>query len=121
MEIRERFYVEVNENNSVLEDGYLTITIPYEVQSGEGVDLYFSKELVEKNLLARSVEISPAPLERFWNWTCSKWGNNEYENEVDIPLDLSQFNENGKTGSFGFSGYTHDESEITVEIELVED
>lgn len=115
---KERFFIEVNATNSTMEDGYLTITLPYEKQSAEGVDFYFSEELINAGLFAKSIEISPAPLNCFWNWTHNKYGNAEYENALATPLDLSKFAEAGKEGSFGFSGYTIDESEITIEIEL---
>ena len=118
---RDRVFLELNEKNCTIQDGVLTITIPQEMQSMEGIDFYFNRDwIAEKTLLAKSMAISPAPLLCFWNWMLEKAGCPEYYCKLADPVDISVYQTAGIPGAFGFSGYTPDGSDITVKIALDE-
>lgn len=113
---KERFYVEINDDNSVYDGKTLKVTVPKDKQSCEGVDFYFSKEYAEShNLVVESVSMSPAPLYCYWNWLMSSGGTPEYE--IVAPsgsVNIGKYQIAGVPGAFGFSGHTNDSRDIEI-------
>lgn len=114
----ERVYLELNEENCKVENGAVTIVVPYEQQSMTGVDFHFNPEFVaDKVMKVKSVAISPAPLMCFWNWLMSTYGSPEYE-VTSTPIDIAKYQISDIPGTFGFSGYATNESDVTITFTL---
>lgn len=122
MEVRkDRVYFELNENTCTLDSTSLKIVVPSDQQSINGVDFYFAKDFVaERKILVKSVTISPAPLQCFWNWLLETQGCQEYQCNLKMPKDVSIYQISGVPGGFGFCGYAPDGSDITITFELAE-
>ena len=117
---KERFFVEINDENAVYDGDTLKVTLPRDKQSCEGVDFYFSKEWIEnKNLVVESASISPAPLECYWNWLMTLQGAPDYEVYPNGgSVDISKYTRTGVPGAFGFSGHTFGEEDITITFKI---
>lgn len=116
---KDRVFFEINEDTCKIEGNKLTITVPSEQQSMEGIDFYFNKDFVgNQKLTVKSATISPAPLVCFWNWLLHRAGCPEYHCELDAPADISIYRVSGVPGGFGFSGYAPDGSDIVISFEL---
>lgn len=117
----ERLIIELNETNCKREGNTLTITIPADKQSAEGIDFYFNKDQFPGPMMMKSVNIKPHVLDRFWNWMFSRTGSSEYRVDLEKPVDISKITESWlHCGDFGFSGYTKDDSDVVIEITLDE-
>lgn len=117
---KERFFVEINDENAVYDGDTLKVTLPRDKQSCEGVDFYFSKDFIEnKNLVVESASISPAPLDCYWNWLMKTHGEPEYETRPDNDsVDISKYTRAGIPGAFGFSGHTAGEEDIVITFKI---
>lgn len=117
---KERFYIEINDKNAIYDKNTLIIKLPYNQQSCEGVDFYFSEDFIkDKNLIVESVSIYPSPLKCYWNWLMTSWGTSAYDvYPEDDSIDISKYIEPNISGSFGFSGYMDNEEDITITFKL---
>lgn len=115
----ERVFFEINEETAEYDGKTLKVTVPADKQSMDGVDFYFNKDFItNKQLIAKYVTISPAPLMCFWNWLFHKQDCPEYQCSADTPTDISIYQISGVPGGFGFSGYAPDGSDIVVTFAL---
>lgn len=116
----ERFFIEINDDNSVYDGETLKVTLPKEKQSCEGVDFYFSKEYAESHdLVVESASVYPAPLECYWNWLMKRQGEPEYETRPDSgTVDIGKYTRSGVPGAFGFSGHTNGDEDIVITFKL---
>lgn len=118
--INERNYFEINESNCVVDNNTMTITIPADMQSNIGCELYFNKDFAKQRRKWRmkKVSVSPESIEFYWNWLATSQGSNNYLIELDKPINIGKYTMSGVPGGFGFSGIA--EGDITITIELAD-